>query len=75
MAGKTRHRLIGGGGFWIPAHPVQISPDPELRDYESVPLKEDIVEFFLREVRPFVPDAWIDRNTTDEKDGQIGKVG
>lgn len=35
-------------------------PDPELRDYENVPLKEDIHEYFEREVKPFVPDAWID---------------
>ena len=26
-------------------------------------------------MRPFVPDAWIDRNTKDEKDGAVGKVG
>jgi len=32
-------------------------PDPELRDYENVPLKEDIYEYFEREVRPHVPDA------------------
>ena len=29
----------------------------------------------LREVRPYVPDAWIDRDTLDEQDGGIGKVG
>ena len=34
-------------------------PDSELRDYESVPLKEDILVYFEREVRPHVPDAWI----------------
>lgn len=39
-------------------------PDPELRDYESVPLKEDIHEYFKREVLPHVPDAWIDENKT-----------
>ena len=27
------------------------------------------------EVRPFVADAWIDRNTVDEQEGGIGKVG
>lgn len=25
-----------------------------------MPLKEDIDEYFMREVLPFVPDAWID---------------
>ena len=39
-------------------------PDPELRDYESVPLKEDVRAFFQREVTPYVPDAWIDDTKT-----------
>jgi type I restriction enzyme M protein len=39
-------------------------PDPELRDYENVPLKEDIHEYFKREVLPHVPDAWIDESKT-----------
>jgi type I restriction enzyme M protein len=42
-------------------------PDSELRDTESVPLKEDIAEYFKREVLPHVPDAWTD-------DGKI-KIG
>jgi type I restriction enzyme M protein len=50
-------------------------PDPELRDYENVPHTEDIREYFEREVRPHVPDAWIDENKRDEKDGQVGIVG
>jgi len=36
-------------------------PDPELRDFENVPHKEDIDAYFEREVRPHVPDAWMDR--------------
>jgi type I restriction enzyme M protein len=39
-------------------------PDSELRDYENVPLKEDIRVYFDREVRPHVPDAWIDESKT-----------
>ena len=39
-------------------------PDPELRDTESVPLKEDIAEYFQREVLPHVPGAWIDESKT-----------
>jgi type I restriction enzyme M protein len=39
-------------------------PDPDLRDTESVPLKEDIHEYFKREVKPHVPDAWIDESKT-----------
>ena len=36
--------------------------DPARRDSENVPLKEDIDEYFSREVLPFAPDAWIDRS-------------
>jgi len=50
-------------------------PDPQLRDTENVPLKEDIWEYFEREVKPQVPDAWINTEVCDEKDGQVGKVG
>jgi len=39
-------------------------PDPELRDTETVPLKENIEEYFQREVLPHVPDAWIDHEKT-----------
>ncbi|MGE4073243.1 MAG: N-6 DNA methylase [Lysobacterales bacterium] len=54
---------------------VEYEADPALKDAENIPLKEDIVSYFLREVRPYVPDAWIDRETLDEQDGGIGKVG
>lgn len=39
-------------------------PDAELRDVENVPLKDDVQAFFDREVRPHVPDAWIDPDKT-----------
>ncbi|BDR85083.1 SAM-dependent DNA methyltransferase [Clostridium tetani] len=39
-------------------------PDTDLRDTENVPLKEDIYEYFEREVKPHVPDAWIDESKT-----------
>jgi type I restriction enzyme M protein len=39
-------------------------PDPDLRDTESLPLKESIEEYFKREVLPHVPDAWIDHSKT-----------
>lgn len=39
-------------------------PDPELRDYENVPLKEDVDEYMKREVLPHVPDAWVDESKT-----------
>jgi len=53
----------------------QPEPDPELRDFEQVPLKEDIYTYFDREVRPHVPDAWINTAIRDHKDGEVGKVG
>ena len=50
-------------------------PDPELRDTERVPLKESVYEFFEREVKPHVSDAWIDESKRDAKDGDVGIVG
>ncbi|MDR0704221.1 MAG: type I restriction-modification system subunit M [Planctomycetaceae bacterium] len=38
--------------------------DADLRDYENVPIKEDIHKYFEREVKPHVPDAWIDKTKT-----------
>jgi len=35
-------------------------PDSKLRDSERVPLDEDIEEYFEREVRPHLPNSWID---------------
>jgi len=39
-------------------------PDTDLRDTENVPLKEDIHTYFEREVKPHVPDAWINESRT-----------
>jgi len=36
-------------------------PDPNLRDSEKVPLKQNIEKYFEREVKPYYPDAWMDR--------------
>lgn len=49
----------GAAGFG-----VRYEPDPELRDYENVPLKDDVEAYFRREVLPHVSDAWIDREKT-----------
>jgi type I restriction enzyme M protein len=43
----------------------QPEPDAELRDTETVPLKQSIEEYFEREVLPHVPDAWIDTTKTN----------
>ncbi|MCP1168232.1 SAM-dependent DNA methyltransferase, partial [Limimaricola sp. ASW11-118] len=50
-------------------------PDPQLRDFELVPLAEDWRAYVAREVTPFVPDAWVDETYRDDKDGEIGRVG
>lgn len=43
---------------------IEYEPDVELRDYEYVPVKLAIQEYFEKEVWPFVPDAWIDNSKT-----------
>ena len=53
----------------------EIESDKELKDTENVPLTQDIREYFDKEVKPYVPDAWINETIRDEKDGNIGKVG
>ena len=62
-------------------------PDASLRDTERVPLVEgedsvddigihtSVQTFFEREVKPHVPDAWIDTSKRDPRDGQVGIVG
>ena len=36
-------------------------PDTKLRDYERVPLTEEVDDYYQREVKPHLPDSWIDR--------------
>jgi type I restriction enzyme M protein len=62
-------------------------PDPELRDTETIPLVDgpdpvnahgipvSVQTFFDREVKPHVPDAWIDASRRDTKDSLVGLVG
>jgi len=38
--------------------------ETDLRDSENIPLKENIHEYFLQEVKPHVDDAWIDLEKT-----------
>lgn len=37
-------------------------PDSSLRDYERIPLDMDVEQYFLEEVKPHLPDAWLDRS-------------
>ena len=39
-------------------------PDTSKRDYENVPLVEDIDSYFAREVKPYNAAAWIDKSKT-----------
>jgi type I restriction enzyme M protein len=56
-------------------HFTHYEADPALRDFENVPLKEDIKDYFRREVLPHVPEAWINDEVRDELDDEVGKVG
>ena len=53
----------------------QVIVDTTLNDTESVPFKESVEEYFEREVKPHVHDAFIDYSIRDEKDGEVGIVG
>lgn len=38
-----------------------LKPDPALRDYERVSLTTEIDDYYQREVKPHLPDSWLDR--------------
>ena len=40
----------------------EYEPDSKLRDFENIPLGQDIDEYFQQEVHPHVSDAWMDRS-------------
>ena len=42
-----------------------VEADSTLRDTETIPLKEDVYEYFEKEVKPHVPDAWIKEGTLE----------
>lgn len=71
----TKHLSVSDENAEVCKSRGQVEPDPSLRDYENVPLGEDVREYFEREVLPHVPDAWIDETKRDEKDGEVGIVG
>jgi type I restriction enzyme M protein len=69
------------GQFSYKGKVVEFVQDGDLRDAENIALNpkvsttELIEEYFKREVQPHVPDAWINADKRDEKDGEIGIVG
>ncbi|MGN0787450.1 MAG: N-6 DNA methylase [Candidatus Onthoplasma sp.] len=48
-----------------------IEPDSELKDTELVPYKENYNEYFEREVKPFVPNAWFELDDNKIKIGCV----
>ena len=42
----------------------KIQADSDKRDFENVPLDQDIDKYFEREVLPYNKDAWIDKSKT-----------
>ena len=40
--------------------------DPNLKDYERVPLNHDIEEYYSKEVKPHLPDSWINFDKTQK---------
>lgn len=43
---------------------LEYETSSDLRDYENIPLKENIHEYYLREVKPHVEEAWIHMEKT-----------
>lgn len=43
---------------------ITYEADSDLRDYENVPLKENIHNYFLKEVKPHISYAWIELDKT-----------
>lgn len=67
---QTNAERLGDYGYWPSATAgefIEYEPDSELRDTENVPLAKSktptassvIHEYFIREVRPHVDEAWI----------------
>ncbi len=69
------------GLFDVNGKTIEYQPDSELRDNENVALDPsqsvDALNeaYFIKEVQPHVPDAWIDASKKDAKDEQVGIVG
>lgn len=38
--------------------------DPDLRDSETISLKQDLRDYMSQEVHPYLPDAWVDESKT-----------
>ena len=69
------------GLFNVEGKTLEYKADGDLRDNENVALDPSQTvnalneAYFLQEVQPHVPDAWIDASKKDAKDQEIGIVG
>ncbi len=69
------------GLFAVNGETIEYKPDGDLRDHENVALDPSQAvntlneSYFEKEVKPHVPDAWIDPNKKDGLDNEIGIVG
>jgi type I restriction enzyme M protein len=69
------------GLFAVDGEVLEYQSDSELRDNENVALDPSqsvnaVNEaYFIKEVQPHVPDAWIDASKKDVRDQQVGIVG
>lgn len=69
------------GLFAVNGEVIEYQTDSDLRDFENIaldptrPVNEVNEAYFIKEVQPHVPDAWIDASKRDAKDGEIGLVG
>ena len=69
------------GLFAVNGEVIEYYADGDLRDNENVGLDPSKTvnaineAYFIKEVQPHVPDAWIDASKKDEKDKEIGIVG
>lgn len=43
---------------------ITYETESDLRDSENIPLKENIYQYFVREVKPYVAEAWINLDAT-----------
>jgi type I restriction enzyme M protein len=77
---KPLYGLFAGEGQYQ-GKVLEYKTDGDLRDNENVALDPSQSvnalneAYFLKEVFPHVPEAWIDASKTDAKDGEIGIVG
>lgn len=43
---------------------VSYETETDLRDYENIPLKENIFNYFMKEVKPYLTEAWLNLDKT-----------